>query len=203
MNKTLVLFDFDGTLTNTDSLLDFAKYYKGRWLFYLFMTALSPLLIMYKTKLISGHRMKEIFLSLFFAGEIYDKFQNKACNYSRYIIPTILREDTTKILNQHRENGDRIIVVSASLNDYLHIWCKEQGLELLSTKIEVTQGKLTGKIKGHNCNGFEKAKRIKELLKLEDYTDIYAYGNGSGDLEMLELANFKFMVKREGGIVSL
>ena len=62
-------------------------------------------------------------------------------------------------------------------------------LELLCTEMEVNDNRLTGKFSIPNCNGIEKLKRIKELVNLEDYSMIYAYGDTKGDEAMLSIAN--------------
>ncbi|HEU5146872.1 MAG TPA: haloacid dehalogenase-like hydrolase, partial [Chryseosolibacter sp.] len=48
---------------------------------------------------------------------------------------------------------------------------------------------LTGKILGRNCYGDEKVCRIKEEFDLPSFERIIAYGDSSGDREMLQLAN--------------
>jgi len=39
-----------------------------------------------------------------------------------------------------------------------------------------------------NCNGKEKVSRIKEAFNLADFETVYAYGDSSGDKEMLAIA---------------
>ena len=48
-------------------------------------------------------------------------------------------------------------------------------------------------IDGENCNGPEKIRRIKEILNLQDFDKIYAFGNSKGDKEMLSIADHKFL----------
>ena len=57
---------------------------------------------------------------------------------------------------------------------------------------EIKNGKLTGKFSTKNCFGIEKVNRIKEKYNLSEYNVIYAYGNSSGDKEMLSIANEKY-----------
>ena len=47
-------------------------------------------------------------------------------------------------------------------------------------------------IDGENCSGPEKIRRIKEILNLQDFDKIYAFGNSKGDKEMLSIADHKF-----------
>lgn len=57
--KTLVLFDFDGTLYKKDSLLEFTKYYKGNSVFYIGILILSPFLIAMKLGILSNEKAKK------------------------------------------------------------------------------------------------------------------------------------------------
>ena len=52
---------------------------------------------------------------------------------------------------------------------------------------------LTGKFQGKNCFGPEKVSRIKNKFDLKKVKKIYAYGDSTGDSEMLELADYKYL----------
>ena len=95
-------------------------------------------------------------------------------------------------LQWHQQRGDRIIVVSASMENWLNPWCEMRSLELLSTRLEVEQGMLTGKFATANCHGKEKVNRIRGHVDLDDFEKIYAYGDTDGDREMLMLADEAF-----------
>ncbi len=69
---------------------------------------------------------------------------------------------------------------------------EENGLELIATKFEIENNKISGKLLTKNCYGQEKVNRIRKQYNLNDYNHIYAYGDSKGDKEMLELANFSF-----------
>jgi HAD superfamily phosphoserine phosphatase-like hydrolase len=93
------------------------------------------------------------------------------------------------ILKKHQAEGDRVIIVSASMRCWLQPWCDKNNIELLSTQLEFKNGEFTGRFLTKNCHGKEKENRIKELLNLKDYETIYAYGDSSGDTQMLALAH--------------
>ena len=61
-------------------------------------------------------------------------------------------------------------------------------MRLLATLLETENGIVTGKLSGKNCYGPEKVARIKSEFRLEEYDNIYAYGDSSGDTEMLAIA---------------
>ena len=191
-NKILVLFDFDGTITSKDSLIEFLKFYLGSFRYYVGLFFLSPVLISYKLKLISNHVAKEKLISHFFKGVDSDVFYDISNKYSTEEIDKIVRLKALEKINWHKEKGHEIIVVSASLKCWLLGWCKKNKLEILATEIEVKNNRLTGNFSTKNCYGIEKINRIKEKYNLKNYKLIYAYGDSEGDKEMLSLAHKKY-----------
>lgn len=68
-------------------------------------------------------------------------------------------------------------------------WCDQNGLELIATKVEMKNSIVTGNFLTKNCYGVEKAYRVKTSYILNNYDHIYAYGDSSSDIELLELAD--------------
>ena len=93
------------------------------------------------------------------------------------------------MIKLHLEKGHRVVLVSASLEPYLKPWTDKIGIELLGSRIAISDGVLTGSFAGKNCYGKEKERRIKKAYSLEEYDFVYAYGDSRGDKEMLELAS--------------
>jgi phosphatidylglycerophosphatase C len=78
--------------------------------------------------------------------------------------------------------------VSASLDLYLKDWCLKNNLHLICSELEIKNGVYTGRYRGGDCSGMEKARRIRKSLNLEAYSTIYAYGDSPEDEAMLSLA---------------
>jgi len=187
--KNLALFDFDGTISTKDSLIEFIQYAVGRPRYYFGVLYLSPMLIAYKLNIIKNHKAKEIFISHFFKNWDSSKFQDIADRYSLEELDTIIRDKAMDRIKWHKYQGDKIVVVSASIECWLKEWCKREELSLISTKLEYKDDKITGKFSTPNCYGEEKVTRIHDMYYLGDYEIIYAYGDSSGDKELLELSD--------------
>jgi phosphatidylglycerophosphatase C len=56
-------------------------------------------------------------------------------------------------------------------------------------------GSCTGRLRGANCRGPEKALRLRTLFG-DTEVELWAYGNSSGDDEMLALAQHPVRVRR-------
>jgi len=87
----IALFDFDGTITTDDSLIKFIRFVVGDVKFIWGMVFLSPMLTVYKLKLIPNYKAKQYMLSYFFKDMNKEKFLQVANEYSLKHIDTILR----------------------------------------------------------------------------------------------------------------
>lgn len=192
MAKGLALFDFDGTITSKDSLLEFIKFASGKVGFLLIMGLFSPVIFYYVFVKKDGEIAKMKVLSYLFKGKSKDELSGKGNEFAEKIIPNILLPKALNEIETFKAKGDRIIVISASLEIWLKPWTDKMGLELLCTKMEFIDGKFTGKFSTPNCNGQEKVNRIKSLLNIDEYKPVYAYGNSNGDKPMLGLADKTF-----------
>ena len=186
--REIALFDFDGTITTKDTFIEFTKYSVGDIKFFLGVLYLSPMLIAFKLKLIPNYKAKEYMLSYFFKGIEEDKFKELATNYSLNKIDNIVRKRALQEIKQHKKNGVKVVIVSASIECWLKPWCKRENLELISTKLEFINGKFSGRLLTKNCYGIEKVNRIKEQYNLKEFKTIYGYGDSSGDKDMLSIS---------------
>ena len=185
----IAFFDFDGTITTDDSLLKFIRFVVGDINFLIGLSILSPMLILYKLKLIPNYKAKQIMLSYFFKGMEAKRFEEVANSYSLTHIQKILRPKAMEKIRWHQMQGHKVVVVSALLECWLRPWCEQNTFELIATKLEIKENKVSGDLRTKNCYGIEKVNRINEKYDLHDYEIIYAYGDSRGDKEMLSLAN--------------
>lgn len=187
--RTLALFDFDGTVTFKDTFLEFIKFAKGKKRFYAGFILLSPILIAMKAGLYPNWKAKERVLIHFFEGTPIKQFNSWGQEFARNIIPQMIRSQALIQLNKHQAQGDVVYIVSASPENWLIGWVKKHNLNLISTKLECVNSKITGRIDGKNCYGQEKVNRIKHDIELNKYDRIIAFGDSSGDKEMLAFAD--------------
>jgi phosphatidylglycerophosphatase C len=192
VSQSIAFFDFDGTITTKDTLLEFIKYSKGRFKFYTGFLLNSPWLIAFRLKLISNQAAKERILTWFFRNTPLTEFQQTCNEFATNIIPKLLRPKAVEEMATLRRNGTTIVIVSASPENWIRPWAGSLELNLIATRLQVKENALTGKITDKNCHGKEKVNRIHELYQLPDYSIAYAYGDSSGDKPMLQLAHIAF-----------
>ena len=192
----IAFFDFDGTITTKDTLLEFIKYSKGKPRFYLGFLLSSPWIMAYKLKIISNQKAKEQVLRFFFRSAPVGTFQQSCDSFAADVLPDLLRPKALHEIDQLTKNGFTIVIVSASPENWIRKWSEQTGVDLLATRLETTPGsgvpQLTGYIRGANCYGKEKVRRIEESYRMADYNDIYTYGDTPGDRPMLRLGTISF-----------
>jgi HAD superfamily hydrolase (TIGR01490 family) len=189
LKKKIAFFDFDGTITKKDTLLEFIKFSKGTLSFYLGFLINSPYLVAYKLKLISNQEAKEKVLQFFFKNMPVEQFQVLCDQFSQQVLPRLIRAKALEEIEKLKSEGVLIVVVSASPEYWIRKWAGNNSMQTISTRLEIKDGKLTGKILGKNCHGEEKVIRIQESFVLSEYEKIFAYGDSSGDKPMIKLAS--------------
>ena len=185
----LAIFDFDGTLTKTDTLFNFLRFHSGtpKYLFYLCL--LLPVFAAYGIGLLPNWMAKEFLMRFFIRGTPVDEFNASCQQFGTQVVPELVRPAALQKLMDHQNNQDRVVVISASAENWIIPWARLHGVEVIATRMQIVNGKITGKIEGKNCYGPEKVIRLKEVLKLEDYDIIYAYGDSKGDRELLSVSD--------------
>lgn len=188
----LALFDFDGTITTGDTWTPFLRFALPRARLAVARVMLTPVFIAYRAGFLPAGRGRTLAARAAFSGRAADGVRRRGIEYASNVLPTMVRADVLARIKWHQAQGDRVVVVSASLDAYLKPWCEEHGVELICTTLEERGGTLTGRCVNGDCAGAEKARRIQERFRLASYPVIYAYGDSDDDLEMLALAHRRY-----------
>jgi phosphatidylglycerophosphatase C len=193
----LALFDFDGTVTSSDTWTPFLRFAvrPGRML--TGQLILSPVVVGYRLGMLSASRGREIAARVGFQGEEASAVRQLGVEYATTVLPGTLRQSALERIEWHKVQGDDVVVVSASLDVYLGPWCEKRGVDYICTTLEERCGRLTGRYVQGDCSGAEKVRRILQRYQLTGYGLVYAYGDSAEDREMLELAHKKYYRWRE------
>ncbi len=183
----MILFDFDGTVTKQDSMLEIFRYRNGELKYLLGFLIHLPFLIMMQLGFISTKRTKEKLLAFHFSGLSISQFNKYCKSFAEEVIPQIVRSNALEKIYEYQKSGDRVIVITASLENWVKPWTDQIGIELIGTRLKKESGLFDGKI-GENCKGTEKVNRLKAYLDISTYDEIIAFGDTRGDKEMLGLA---------------
>ncbi len=188
----LALFDFDGTISNSESTDKFIKYSCSKLKIFSGKFLLIPLYFLYVTGLLDHHNAKVWYLTFYFKGMRKSQFLQLSREFAENHISDIVRPAALKRIKWHKDQGHEICVVTGSCELWLEAWCKELDLNLIGTRIDLSAERLSGKLASTNCFKEEKANRIKQKYDLRAYETVYAYGDSKGDLAMFKLADQTF-----------
>jgi len=184
----LVLFDVDGTLTHADTMFAFASSAAGRLRLLAALCLVSPVLVGMKLGLVDRGRAKGLLLRVCLAGIDRATLQAAAARFATERLPQLLRRGAREQVQAHLDAGDRVLLVSASLDLWLAPIAAALGVGLISTEAAWEGDRFVG-LAGPNCRGPEKVRRIREQLSPDDFARSIAYGDSSGDREMLAMAD--------------
>lgn len=191
-NKNLALFDFDGTLCKKDSFTGFIFYALSKRHIVKQGIKILPWIQAYYLRLYPAHRMRpKLYASMFkdsHAEEILQLTQDYAATLVDKLDSALFNQ-----LRQHQQLGHDVVIVSASLDLYLKPVCSYLNIDLICSEVEIKAGKITGFYQTADCSNEQKKIRILEKYNMDDYAEIYAYGNSYEDEEMLSLATYSYM----------
>lgn len=190
----IAAFDFDGTITTRDSLLDFFKETSGTVKTYYEIVRHLPKLIRCIYTQSARQEVKESFIKSFFGGMSINELRSKGKTFAEGSLNNLVRKQALDKIKWHLDRGHRCILISANLDVYLDVFAKNHGFhDCISSKVDFDeQGLVTGRLKGFNCIGHEKVRRLQELLGYKKNYTLYAYGNSHGDKELLSYADHPF-----------
>ena len=188
--KIVVAFDFDGTITTKDTLLEFIRFSKGAMAFFLGFLLHTPYLILFKLGLYQNWKIKQRLFGYFFKGMDYKDFVKVGQDFEP-ILEKMIRPKALKAIRSYSEKGIPVYIISASVSEWISPWAIKEGVNhIIGTKVEISSnGKLTGNFLSRNCYGEEKVRRLLELEPNRNSYILYAYGDSKGDKELIEFAD--------------
>ena len=203
--EKIYCFDFDGTLTTNDTLIEFIRYAKGNRKFIVGFLLYSPLLVLMKLHLYPNWKAKQLVFKHFFGGMVIEDF-NQLCQDFAADNLHLLRPEGISLIQKAVNEEHQVFIISASIDNWVQPFFSQigqKGITVLGTQIEVINGKVTGRFKSNNCYGEEKVHRICQALTHTltneqsvstssfDRTKYFieAFGDSRGDKELLAFAD--------------
>lgn len=176
------LFDFDETIYDGDSTVDFFKFiFKKKPITILWLFVMLLFVILYVLRIINKTTMKQTFYKIFTFIEINDELLNEFWDTHE--------KNIKKFYIDRKHNDD--IIISASPEFLLKPICNRLGVkDMMASKVDPK----TGKYDGINCHDVEKVRRLNE--KYNNYKVMESYSDSiKSDRPILELAEKAYQVK--------
>lgn len=192
----LFVFDFDKTITVCDTILPISRYlsecfnqkYKFRIIQFYFL--------LFRVNLISGKSFKEMITSTLLAGKAYDLIENVIAQFYNTHSATLFNREIIRLIKSEKEKGNKIIIITSNLNLFVNPIKNILPVDdIFATTIEVKENKIEDHIKGENCTGIVKAEILQQYKTINKFEKITAYGDSSGDFDMLLKADEGFIAE--------
>lgn len=193
--KKNIVFDFDDTLTTFDTIYPFFKFcntnnffiFNGKKLLWYFS------LLIYRSKIISNKKLKEIGVRLFLNNLTPIEVQSLASKFYQKIT---YHKDVLKQYTSHINSTDNIIISSASFYEYLTIFSTQhENVKLSCSQLDYTNGLLKG-IKFNNYGKNKLNYFIHANIKIDTlYTDSFS------DKYLAQISNNIIVVTKQGKMI--
>ena len=198
MNVTVAAFDVDNTLTVRDCVVPFMRSVAGTGrLMKVMLSNIGDTIQNVRRR--DRDALKAKFVAGIFSGKNVSEIDALGVKFASKVADSWLRNDVATRMRWHQEQGHVVILVSASLGVYLHPLGDLLEVDaVLCTEMEEVDGVLTGKLVGKNCRGEEKVSRVqkwREEAGIDVQDLVYAYGDSSGDRQLLDLFSQPTWVK--------
>ena len=195
--KTIVIFDLDRTLTKrgtfTPFLLSIASEQPGK---YLFIFAVLFQMALYVLKVKSRKSLKEYMLYAFMGGMSRNQTNKRVNEFltERFYKKGFYQEGLAEI-KRHQKRGCLVGIATASMDFYVEKIVKDLGLDFMIATTSVWErGILVPMIKGENCYGEEKARRVEAFLAGQKTGQVWFYSDHHTDLPTFALADKRIAV---------
>lgn len=187
-DQAIVAFDFDGTLSVSDSFTAFLRWRAGAGGWFLGLARMAPDLGAY-----AGHRdrgrVKAASVKEFLRGVPRAQLEEDAEAFAGQVWPGFMRYDALACWKDWGARGAYRVIVTASPETTVAPFARRLGAEaLLGTPLVFdADHRVTGAFAAPNCRGEEKVRRLKAAFG-DDMQLAAAYGDTTGDTEMLAMA---------------
>jgi phosphatidylglycerophosphatase C len=187
----LVFFDLDGTITRRDTLTSWVFGYALRrpWRL-LGLVGVLPALL----RFLAGRADHGALKGALIRGLARGSTRAEIAAWNERFLPRLfargLLEPAVAAIRAHRDAGDRLVLMSASVDLYVPQIARRLGFdETICSSVRWSGDRLDGTLATPNRRGEEKARCLRECAARHPGLQTVAYGNSAPDLPHLSIAD--------------
>jgi phosphatidylglycerophosphatase C len=192
----LAVFDLDGTITRHDTLFPYVMGFPtsaARKV--LGMLALVGTLLLFVIGRRDHGGVKAAFIHLTLGGASRARVEAWTTQFVPALLKNGVFSDALKAIEQHRREGARLVLMSASTDLYVPAIGTALGFdEVICTGMRWNGDLLDGRLATPNRRGTEKTRCFQALLGTHPGLITAAYGNTGSDLDHMRLADRPLLV---------
>ena len=190
--RLLAVFDLDGTISRHDTMMPFVFgwWWRHPWRWWR-LPGVLPTLVAFATGRADRGALKGALLRFTLGGLPRPAVELWARHYVDALIRGGLFADAVARVRAHRDAGDYLVLMSASIDCYVPLIAEALGFdECVCSQVRWhADGRLDGRLAGANCRGAEKSRQLLAMRERLRPGSVIAYGNSSADLPHLRLAD--------------
>jgi phosphatidylglycerophosphatase C len=196
LSGALAVFDLDGTITRHDT---FGPYLWGYlWRHPWRVVRIVPALLAPVRYLLDRDRggLKGAAIRAILGGLRGEQIDRWSEQFVRQLLPAGLFAEALAAIARHRASGDRLLLMSASVDLYVPRIAQALGFdEVICSQVRwQSDGRLDGRLLSANRRGEEKHRCLAAIMARDTPDRVYAYGNAGSDLAHMALAHEAYLV---------
>jgi HAD superfamily hydrolase (TIGR01490 family) len=136
------------------------------------------------------------------SGFSVDELRELVADAMEPVLKPLVYRDPLRLVEQHRARGERVYIVSATLQEIVDELARELGFDgAIGSTCEIVDGVYTGRVL-RPCHGSGKAAALRELAEREgiDLAASTAYSDSHTDLPFLEVVGRPVVVNPDAAL---
>jgi len=205
-NKRVAFFDLDGTLVRGHTQLLLVQFMRkegavGR----LFVLAAGLWFLAYKLKLVKLTRQARERGAMVFKGFTPAGLEPVMTRFAEEVLAPRLRPGALEALDNHKAQGERVVILSAALEPVVKALCRQVGADdYRGAECEIKDSRYTGRICGTIPHAGEKTRIAASLASQWEVVadDCWAYADHETDRALLRWAGHPVAVDPRPGLLA-
>lgn len=192
----IAVFDLDHTLSRSDSFLYYLFGFLARRPWRIVRCVHLPIMVfLFWVGLVKNTKLKESFLHAVLGGIRKTHVSAWTQVFVESFLRHQIRRDGLVTLETHRQAGDRLILLTASLDCYVREVGRRLGFDdVVCTRVEWKDERLSGRLASPNMRGEEKVRALQDIRARFGQRPITAYADHRSDLAMLRVVDHGVLV---------
>ncbi len=198
--KAAAFFDVDGTLVHATIVHYYVYFRRARMSPFLWRFWYPAFLAKCGYYLVLDKFDRSLFNRVFYrsyAGLPVAQIKAQVPHCYREVIKPRCFAQVDDCVAGHRENGDRVVLVTGSIDFIIEPLARDLAIEsVIAPTLVASNGSFTGELDGPPLSEGEKAGRVRGFAETEgiDLSRSHAYGDSIADLAMLEVVGHPHVV---------
>lgn len=196
MTLQLFAFDFDKTITVSDTILPICRYLSKKFNSSTAFRLIQISYILFRLKLISSKKFKQLIVKYLLKNKSTVEIEKSVTEFYKLNFNELFNHRIINLITEQNKAGNKVIIVTSNLELFVRPVKNILSVdEVYGTRIKVNEGIVADEIEGENCSGIIKAKIVQQFKSEFQPGKIISYGDSQGDFEMFRISDESFIAE--------